>query len=112
MKLPWVSREAYEAVQDALRIERENTALLRRELFSRPQFMAMDPEPFVPPQPKPVSPITQVIREQTQNGARVDHRLASHLRTYAEQLKREGKTEDEIVGALVDWQTSEMIETE
>jgi hypothetical protein len=68
--------------------------------------------PAEPVAPKPLSPIAQVIREQTSGGGRHDHALASHLWTYANQLKAGGKTEDEIVGALVEWQTSEAIEVE
>ncbi len=54
------------------------------------------------------SEITKVIREQCETaGGRIDNALARHLRSYAKQLKRAGKTDDEIVGALVTWQTSE-----
>ncbi len=71
--------------------------------------------PVVPVEPKApieLSPVARIIREQTSDGYRTDHALASHLWRYANQLKTAGKSEDEIVGALVDWQTSEAIDVE
>lgn len=49
--------------------------------------------------------VTKIIREQSETNGRTDYALARHLRTYAKTLKREGKSHDEIIGALVQWQT-------
>lgn len=62
----------------------------------------------IPLQPAEPSEITKVIREQCQTAdGRVDHALGRHLRAYARELQREGLNDDQIIGKLVAWQTSE-----
>jgi hypothetical protein len=110
MKLPWVSREQYEDMRASRDDERENAQELRRELVSalRPAVgltpagsIAYEPIVALP------DPVRDVIREQAEQDGRLDHQLASHFRKLARQMKRDGKTDDEIIGALVQWQTSE-----
>jgi hypothetical protein len=114
---PWVSREAFDAMRDARDSERETARVLRNLVVDlsaaafRPA-MIVNPLPAEPVAPKPLSPVAQIIREQTQNGGRSDTALAAHLWTYAKTLKDAGKNEDEIVGALCQWQTSELAEAE
>ena len=109
MTWPWVSRERFDDMRDSRDAERERSQALFRELVAvlHPVVAAV-----VDDAPAPVvilaDPIREVIREQAYDqSGREDHQLASHLRKYARQLKREGKSDDEIIGALVQWQTSE-----
>jgi hypothetical protein len=115
---PWVSRETFEIMRDARDSERENARMLRNLLLEfgailRPQAIAQPAKPEAPAvRSIELSPVAKIIREQTSDGGRTDHALASHLWTYANQLKASGKTEDEVVGALIEWQTSEAIDVE
>jgi hypothetical protein len=116
MKLPWVSRAEY----DQLRVEhiQSQADLLRERLRREAAERAVDrleetagrAAIVVPPLPlAEPSPIARIIREQAQGpDGREDLALARHLRTYASRLRREKKSEDEIVAALVAWQTTEL----
>lgn len=126
---PFVRRSVYEADCNYLRAkidsEREINAVLRTELIET-RSEVRDANGLVkallqpllrvkesaPPVPKPELSeddkkwleVKKIIREQSAG----DFQLAAHLSTYANQLKREGKTADEVAGALVAWQTSEL----
>lgn len=126
IRLPWVSREQHEEAVTLWRriadAERENAQVLRHE---NAELLA---KYHAVTSPKPVtltvadggvatieraepSEITKVIREQSETGSgQTDHALARHLRGYARQLKRDGKTDDQIVAALVQWQSTEIAE--
>lgn len=67
-------------------------------------------QPFVPPAPTPRSPISQLIREQASESGVLDTPLYIHLQKYARELKRQHKTDDEIMGLLVQWQNTELME--
>lgn len=70
--------------------------------------LAMPKTPAMYPtlEPTPPDAITTVIREQ----AGRDPVLLEHFRKYARELKAQGLTEDQIVGKLIAWQTSELAE--
>jgi hypothetical protein len=116
---PWVSREAY----DDIRASRDFERALVNGFIERIQSMTqqlVDLNRPAPPatvfadQTEPIvilpDPVRDVIREQAEQDGRLDHQLASHFRKLARQMKRDGKTDDEIIGALVQWQTSEAID--
>lgn len=66
---------------------------------------------LTPVESKP-DPIRDLIREQCVEEGRVNYALQEHLRSYAYELKRQGKSTDEILGALVKWSTTERPESE
>lgn len=106
MRLPWISVRAHDAtvatLTEQLRVERERYDRLLSELLRPEVAEAQQLAPAV----RPVrSDIDKVIREQSQGNPN----LARHLRVVARDLRREGKNDDEIVGALVSWQSSEDI---
>lgn len=119
-RLPWVSRAAYErelvnnqGLFENIRreIARTDAAEDRyTDLLARYHELATPKPPLITVQAEPpeilikeADPISTVIREQ----AGKDTQLAAHLRRYANDLKRQGKSRDEIIGELVNWQTSE-----
>lgn len=121
IRWPFVSREHHD---DAVALwrrladtEHENAQALRQEnadlsaryhALANPVATMTTPAGVIPLERAEPSEVTKVIREQCETAdGRTDHALARHLRGYAKQLKRAGKTDDEIVAALVAWQSSE-----
>jgi hypothetical protein len=127
MKWPWVSRATYD-ISVALNTQahgflrardQEISGLLAErhaaeqrysDLLAKYHELAMPKTPAVPAavviEHEPPDAVTKVIREQ----AGRDPKLLAHFRKYARDLKAQGKTEDQIIGALVAWQTSELSE--
>ena len=97
-------RDAIQAKYDALVIQ---TLAMKREGFVSPAPSSPD-APAEPVHREP-SALSQVIREQAMGpDGRMDTNLAAHLRSYAAQLKREKKTEAEILEAIRDgWRSTE-----
>lgn len=71
------------------------------------QIAALTPKVEPPIKPAKRSEIDKVIREQAQG----DARLARHLRGFDRENRLAGKTEDERIGLLVKWLTTEPTET-
>lgn len=94
---------------DLARAEARYDALAERyHALANPAATMTTPAGVIPLERAEPSEITKVIREQCETAdGRTDHALARHLRAYAKQLKRAGKSDDEIVSALVHWQSSE-----
>lgn len=122
MKWPWVSRSDYDELRGRLACEKAVSEAYQRsydsqselfnhvvELWSATFSSAQKPSvSSVATQDRSPSLIDQVIREQ----APTDPRLKAHLRSYASKLKREGKSEGDIVLALTAWSTTEPLLTE
>lgn len=123
MKLPFVSRAHHDFVVATL--ERQVASMQAQwdwaaKLNSRPaQVPVTQGEPVrllsaenevAPIAKAPAmlgSEVEKVIREQASESGAFDIMLAKHLRAYARTLKTQGKTTDEIIGALVAWTTTE-----
>lgn len=119
MRWPWVSRADHDRVVaelaainrrtlDALTVTTERLFAANESAMAKYHELAMPKAPALYPavEPKPPDPITKVIREQ----AGRDPVLLEHFRKYARELKAQGLTEDQIVGKLIAWQTSELAE--
>ena len=129
MKLPLVRRAVYDADLDYLRAkleaEREVNALLRSELIEQRSEvreanglvkallapMLEKQKPREPAPPREMTPgekqwaeVRKIAREQSFG----DLALHAHLTTYANELKRQGLSADEVAGRLVQWQTSDL----
>ena len=133
MSLPFVSRRAFELVQEQLaaserrhaealaqhRLELEAARKQSAELtetLCRMKLSGSDPVRYghedLPP-PKDTDPVKQAIREQMRmyktpqlpdTGAKG---LEEHLREYARDLEAQGKSPAEIAAALGKWESSE-----
>lgn len=123
MKWPWVSRDHLNAAERELQAARifaetwyqcfkvmdaQYEALLEKyhELVTEAKILPVSKQADMPE--RSPSLIDQVIREQ----APTDPRLKAHLRSYASKLKRDGKSEGDIVLALTAWSTTEPLLTE
>ena len=129
MRLPFVRRAVYEADCSYLRVkidaEREINSVLRAELIEQhaevreanglvKALLAPMLEKAKPREPQPPRELTdgekqwaevrKIAREQSFG----DLALHAHLTTYANELKRQGLTADEVAGRLVQWQTSDL----
>lgn len=112
MRLPWVSREAYQQLQAAYEKEcREKTSL--HERYAALQSLILDrglqpvpaPEAAAPvPVRKEESPLAKKIREESGG----DPRLAQHFAKLAQRLKAEGKMEGDILDAI-GWHADETL---
>ena len=93
---------------DTLAATTERLFAANESAITKYHELAMPKTPAVYPPVEPASPdaITKVIREQ----AGRDPVLLEHFRKYARELKAQGLTEDQIVGKLIAWQTSELSE--
>lgn len=115
MKWPLVSRETYDRHTQVL-IDAQASLIQQNDwlrdhyemLFDRLYPDASLPVASTPLPDRSPSLIDQVIREQ----APTDPRLKAHLRSYASKLKRDGKSEGDIVLALTAWSTTEPLLTE
>ena len=126
MPLPFVSRRAFELVQEQLAAsERRHAEALAQhrleldaarkqsadltETLCRMKLSGSDPVRYghedLPP-PKDTDPVKQAIREQVRLVGG-DAAFEAHLRRYARDLRAEGKQPDEIVPLLGQWQSSE-----
>lgn len=129
LQWPFVRRSVYEFDCNYLRAkidsEREINAVLRNELIEtraetrdanglvkallQPLLRVKESAaPLPKPEPsedeKKWAEVRRIAREQSFG----DIQLHAHLTTYANQLRREGKSADEVAGKLVQWQTSEL----
>lgn len=101
-----LNRESASYERDMVRSEARYADLLARFTALRLEG-AQDPPPPVPGIEREApdeneAAINKVIREQSDG----DHARARELRKYARELKNQGKTADEIIGALVEtWST-------
>lgn len=122
-RLPWVSRAELDAATSIIGHQAVALAAERRRRETSEHLCAEWREKFFTEYDrrlkvetanvgvKEPSPVARIIREQAQGpDGREDLGLARHLRTYASRLRREKKSEDEIVAALVAWQTTEQAE--
>lgn len=124
MKWPWVARAEHERIvaeiDEANRRCIEQMRRVTERLFDANADVVEKYHALAAPKPPPVvtsldtapltltpapeaDAITKTIREE----AGRDTHLAQHLRKYSRELKQQGLTDDEIVGKLVAWQTSE-----
>ena len=112
MPLPWVSREAYEAVKAVYEAERtEKQSLLARyealqalviERGLQPEPKA-DNAPAVKLEPKEPSALELAIQEE----AAGDPRLARYFRKEAARMRKEGKSDGDIIDSIRSWVTTE-----
>lgn len=100
------TRIAENATAEAERADRRYADLLARFVGPGARMQLPAAERETPDEAQ--SEIAKVIREQSEG----DILLANHLRRHARQLKKEGKTPDEIVGALVEWTSTEHMAVE
>lgn len=88
-------------LRSALTLEQTRVSALTQSLIE-----ALKPPPLPglqDRQPRKVSPVQQAIRDE----AGSDTRLAAYLRKRADDLRREGKKDEEIVELLHTWETAD-----
>lgn len=112
-RLPFVSRERYEELQQILTSERLAHASLRekmdalthlalsRTLEAPVTSSSGDSIPTVPAEPKPRSVIGEAIRQASEG----DERLARYLWKRATQLRKDGMLDGDIATELQRWET-------
>lgn len=106
MKLPFVSREAYDQLKAVYEKEcREKQHLHERYALLQTLVMERGLQPL-PPAETPVPPVVQ--KEDSRVAKRIreesggDPRLAQHFAKLAQRLRAEGKTEGDIL-AQIGW---------
>lgn len=115
MKWPFVSRAAYEALQDEaaswrlLAAEKEKTIQsLVAEADRAPIRLAIPPALLAAVAPREPSMVAQAIREESAG----DTRLAGYFAKRARELRKAGASDPDIVAAIQTWQTTEQVQAE
>lgn len=113
MRWPFVSREAYDAAlagKDAvIRVLWDDLAEARAEnrALRSPTKSVVETAPVVFTESEDDKRIRKAINENAAISGKIDPRLQAHLRGYAAELRRAGKSTDEIEQKLGEWITSE-----
>lgn len=112
MKLPWVSREAYEEIKVLFsmeRVERQSVQSRYEALHALVITRGLVPEPSADPAPEGLPEVKEpslvdiAIREEADG----DHRLARYFRTQAIKERKEGKSDGDIEKSIRSWVTTE-----
>lgn len=110
MIFPFVPRSTYDEVCRSRDCERENAQILRREVadLTAQLLQALRPATVIAPAAitplsREISAVTLAIREQAGDNPR----LAQHYRQLAARLRKEGRSDEEIVAAIGSWVTTE-----
>jgi hypothetical protein len=113
MRLPFVSRVLHEFViaskDEMLRLLHDELVEARRELAAlrAPTKSVVAVAPVVFTESEDEKRIRRAINENSISGGKIDPRLQAHLRQYAAELRKQGKSVDEIEAFLGNWVSSE-----